>query len=161
MKDLNTFSTTGCLSQFPVQFPWCTSWAEPQTPSLSHGLSQTGPMETSWSTSLDIMTRYTQCIVTHAHPKHAVHLRKLTLCPSASLRVQTWTVQRVCSVRPTQWPSALWFLAPSTPSRSELEMNEATAPTATPYTSPLCLWVQRSFTVIPQNSTESASLCLN
>lgn len=57
-----------CLRQFPVQFPWCTSWAVPQTPSLYHGLSRTGPTETSWSTSSDTMTRYTHlCTVTHIH----------------------------------------------------------------------------------------------
>lgn len=44
--------------QFPVQFPCCTSWAEPQTPSRSRGLSRTDPMETSWSTNYDITTRH-------------------------------------------------------------------------------------------------------
>lgn len=56
-------------------------------------------------------------------------------------RVQTWTVQWAFTARPTQRPSTLWFLAPSTPSRSELETSAAMGPTATPSTSPHCLWV--------------------
>lgn len=91
-------------------------------------------------------------LVSHTHTQASKHPNRpnwhitnvTTKCPSASLRVQMWTVQRVCTVRPTQWPSTLWFPALYTPSRSELEMNGATAPTATPSTSPRCLWVRHS-----------------
>lgn len=80
--------------QFPAQFPWCTSWAERQTPSLSRGLSRTGPTETSWSTSLDTMTRYfsPEIYLPHKWPNWLTAKgppkNVLPLCPSGFRRGQ-------------------------------------------------------------------------
>lgn len=89
---------------------------------------------------LEYQLRYYDKVNTQFTNTRPTNSTGLTECLSSfSLRVQMWTVQWVCTVRPTQWLSSLWFPDPSTPSRSELEMSGASAPTATPSTSPRCL----------------------